>query len=599
MPELLPNLGLMVKASWEADRARSLGAFVTTALLPVTRPLRAIGLGMSADGIVAGSSSQAVRGALVVAVLTALNRLLEWASLTIRMRLREHTVLLLDQQVMDVTTRVPGLEHHERPEHRDKLELLRLERGYLVNPFMPIAWTVSSIVQLVTTVIVLAAISPWLALLPVFGLPALWAAAWSERRRAAVTEAQAERSRLMLHLLELATKPFAAKEVRLFGLGPELVRRHEAAFREIDRMGVRFNVRTGLVMAVAWGVFAAGYMGAVGFVVARVLGGGAAVGAVVVTFSMGAQLTSQLAELVGNTSWFSRTTAAVARYRWLLRYAVSASAAVEVAPAAAVPVPTRLSEGIRLSGVDFTYPGTGDRPVLGGVDLFLPAGSIVAVVGENGAGKTTLVKLLCRFYEPTAGTITVDGVPLSSFDLASWRAGVSAGFQDFARFQFVARDAVGVGRLADLGSERAALGALERAAAGDLAGRLPDGLATQLGRDFDGVELSIGQWQKVALGRAMMRPSPLLLVLDEPTASLDAHTEHELFERYSAAAAVAGRERGAVTILVSHRFSTVRLADLIVVVAGGRVAEAGSHAALVAAGGLYAELFALQASSYA
>ena len=596
MRELLANLTLMVRASWQADRARSVGAFVTTALLPVTRPLRAIGLGLATDGIYRADTSTATRGMLVVAALTAVSRLLEWASLTIRMRLREHTVLLLDEQVMQVTGDVPGLEHHERPEHRDKLELLRLERPYLVNPFMPIAWTVASVVQVGATVIVLATISPWLALLPVCGVPSLWAAGRTERQRAALREDQAERTRTMLHLLELATRSAAAKEVRLFGLGGLLVDRHRRAFTDLDRASTRFNLRSGAVMATAWGVFGAAYMAAVAFVTLRVLDGHEALGAVVVTFSMGAQLTSQLSELVSNTSWFSRTLAAFTRYRWLLDYSAHATAGLR--PTSPAPVPQALQDGIRFSDVSFTYPGT-DRPVLAGVDLHLPAGSIVAIVGENGAGKTTLVKLLCRFYEPTSGALTVDGIALDRFDLDEWRDAVSAGFQDFARFQFSARDSVGVGRLDDLGDDALVRAALSRAAAGDLPDRLPDGLGTQLGRDFDGVELSVGQWQKVALGRAMMRTTPLLLVLDEPTASLDAHTEHELFQRYTAAAASAGRARGAVTMLVSHRFSTVRMADIIVVVAGGRVAEAGSHHELMAARGLYAELFTLQASNYA
>ncbi len=596
MPDLVDNMRLMVRASWEADRARSVGAFVTTALLPVTRPLRAIGLGAAADGIYRGDTAAATRGVLLVAVLTAVGRLLEWASLTVRMRLREHTVLLLDQQVMDVTASVPGLEHHERPEHRDKLELLRLERPYLVNPFMPIAWTVASGVQLGATVIVLAAISPWLALLPVCGLPSLWAATWTERRRATLREEHAESTRVMLHLLELATTPVAAKEVRLFGLGGLLVDRHRRLFGDLDRASTRFNIRSGAVMAGAWGVFAAGYMAAVAFVTVRVLEGTELLGAVVVTFSMGAQLTSQLAELVSNTSWFSRTLAAFTRYRWLLDY--SGQVKRDLRPSSPVPVPDALADGIRFSNVSFTYPGT-DRPVLAGADLYLPAGSIVAIVGENGAGKTTLVKLLCRFYEPTSGSVTVDGISLADFDIDAWRGAVSAGFQDFARFQFSTRDSVGVGRLDDMGDDDRALAALVRAGAGDLPEHLSDGLGTQLGRSFDGVELSIGQWQKVALGRAMMRTTPLLLALDEPTASLDAHTEHELFERYTAAAAEAGRARGAVTMLVSHRFSTVRMADVIIVIADGRVAEAGSHRELMAANGLYAELFTLQASSYA
>jgi len=209
------------------------------------------------------------------------------------------------------------------------------------------------------------------------------------------------------------------------------------------------------------------------------------------------------------------------------------------------------------------------------------------------------VKLLARLYEPTAGRILVDGVDLRRFDVAAWRGRISAGFQDFGRFELVARESVGIGDLPESHSEPHVLSALERAAAGALPTELPSGLATQLGREFDGgVDLSIGQWQKVALGRAMMRPTPLLLVLDEPTASLDAPTEHSLFERFAAAARGAATASGAITILVSHRFSTVRMADLILVVSDGRISEAGTHDELLDLGGLYAELYELQASSY-
>jgi ATP-binding cassette, subfamily B, bacterial len=232
------------------------------------------------------------------------------------------------------------------------------------------------------------------------------------------------------------------------------------------------------------------------------------------------------------------------------------------------------------------------------VSLRIPAGAVVAIVGDNGAGKSTLVKLLARFYEPTSGRIRVDGVLLSDIAPADWRAAVSAGFQDFAKFELLAREAVGVGWLADIDDSPAVVAALSRAGGDELPTAWPAGLETQLGATFDGVEASGGQWQKIALGRAMMRTAPLLLLLDEPTSALDAETEHALFERYAAATGRAAASVGGVTVLVSHRFSTVRMADLIVVVDGGRIVESGSHQELMARGGLYAELYDLQASSY-
>ena len=234
--------------------------------------------------------------------------------------------------------------------------------------------------------------------------------------------------------------------------------------------------------------------------------------------------------------------------------------------------------------MSFAYPGT-DALVLDHVDLHLPAGSTVAIVGENGAGKTTLAKLLLRFYEPTAGALLVDGVDIRRFEVEAWRNRVSAGFQDFARLQFLAYESVGVGSLPDIDDANAVVIALDRAAAADLPARLPSGLATQLGREFDGgVDLSTGQWQKLAVARAMMRDDPLLVVLDEPTASLDAATEHALFERFAGQARAAAARTGAITLLVSHRFSTVRMADVILVIEGGRITERGSHDELMPPG---------------
>ncbi len=251
--------------------------------------------------------------------------------------------------------------------------------------------------------------------------------------------------------------------------------------------------------------------------------------------------------------------------------------------------PDVLRRGITLREVSFGYPPDGGT-VLDGVDVHLPAGAAVALVGENGAGKTTLVKLLTGMYQPTAGQVLLDGVPLADIDLAAWRERTAATFQDFVRFELLAAEAVGVGDLPRIDQASALELALRRADATAVAAELPEGLGTRLGRSFTGGrELSGGQWQRLALARGMMRDLPLLLILDEPTASLDAITEAALFERYLAARQLAAQS-GAITLLVSHRFSTVRMADLIVVLDQGRIAASGDHASLVRAGGLYAEL---------
>jgi ATP-binding cassette subfamily B protein len=596
MGELAGNLRTMVGLSWAADRWRSLGALGTTVVLPLTGSLRAVGMAVIADGVVTNRHGRAIAGVAFVAALVGAYHVLEWANAAMRMRLREHTILYLDQRVMELVGGLPGLEHHERPDYQDHMELLRRQRGALVNPFMPIPWTLAAMVQLCATVVLLGRLHPALWLLPLAAVPSVVGSGYAERRWKRLWKEQAEDYRLLSHLFELGTQPPAGKEVRLFALAGELDRRHRETFDRLEHDRRRVSVLTAVLKASGWAVFAFGYMGATVLVVHRAVQGHLSVGDAVLVLGLGSQVNGQVADLVYLTTWFTRTIEAVGHYRWLVaRVDEAAAEAAKVEPA---PVPCRIDSGIRLSGVGFTYPAT-DVPVLAGVDLHLPPGSIVAVVGENGAGKTTLVKLLLRFYEPTEGRITVDGVDLRRLDPVAWRERASASFQDFARLQLVARRTVGVGLLDHLDDDEAVLGALVRGGGAELAERLPRGLDTQLGPEFDGgVELSIGQWQKLALSRAMMREAPLLLVLDEPTASLDASTEHALFERFSAQARHAGAATGAITVLVSHRFSTVRMADLILVVAGGRVAEAGSHRDLLRLDGQYAELYRLQARGY-
>jgi ATP-binding cassette subfamily B protein len=321
--------------------------------------------------------------------------------------------------------------------------------------------------------------------------------------------------------------------------------------------------------------------------------------------AMTAVLAGQVLTLVIGSAelaqWLQRTLTAAARYLYLERVAEQPARGVATlgsAAAATETAPTALAEGIRLDAVSYRYPGR-TEPTLRDVTVTLPAGSTVAIVGDNGAGKTTLVSLLAGLCRPTAGRILVDGADLRDFDPHDWRQRISAGFQDHARFEFSIQRAVGLGLLRDLDDAAAATAALDRAAAADIAESARAGLATQLGPSWpDGIDLSGGQWQKLAIGRAMMRTDPLLLLLDEPTAAIDAETEHRLFARWTATASDVRRRTGAITVLVSHRFSTVRMADLILVLRDGDICERGSHAELIAAGGLYAELFEIQAGAY-
>ena len=595
MRNALRTVGLMVQISWRADAVRSLFAVVTAVGQMASLPLRAIGLRTLTNGFVRADEREALRGVAIVLALTAVHRLMVHASLNVRMRLRENTQLYLDSHIMGMTAGIPGLEHHERPEYLDQVELIRNERGYLANPFNPISWTLASLAQGVSTIALLAGVSPWLALLPCFGLATAWATARGENRLVALVDAQAEDNRVLRHHYELATLPTSAKEVRVFGLTDELLGRRRRLFDRLERQRRALSRERVALSSAAWGLFALGYVAALAYTARAVSRGEATVGDAVLVLTIGSQIDQQLAELGENVAWFVRTHRAVRRLRWFSDYAEGTHAAL--APASPSVLPEQLHDGIRFEHVAFGYPAT-TSTVLRDVDLHLPAGSTVAIVGENGAGKTTLIKLLCRFYEPSEGRILVDGVDLCTVPVDEWRQRITAGFQDFAMFQLLARETVSVG---DVGNDTdaAVLRALERATTPEVVAQLPDGLSTQLGRDFDaGVEISLGQWQKLALGRAMMRPAPLLAILDEPTASLDAPTEHRLFERFHGEARAAAQARGAITILISHRFSTVRMADLILVVEGGRILEAGDHAALLAAGGLYAELYELQARAY-
>jgi ATP-binding cassette subfamily B protein len=348
---------------------------------------------------------------------------------------------------------------------------------------------------------------------------------------------------------------------------------------------------------VAWAVFGAAYVAAIVFVAS---GLEASAGSVLLVLAAGSRLSQYVGAAVGEIGFLRGIWLdASRRLAWLEDYAAG------IDEDAQLPAPDRIERSVRFEHVSFTYPGT-ERLVLDDVSIELPAGVVVAIVGENGAGKTTLVKLLCRMYAPTSGAIFVDDVDLARISSQQWRERVAGAFQDFFRFEFRALTTVGLGDEPRMDERPAVSDAVARAGADDVIDRLAHGLDTQLGPTWDaGVEVSYGQWQKLALARGFMRAEPLVLVLDEPTSALDAETEHALFERYAASSRRGpdrgdgdGDGNGGITILVSHRFSTVRMADLIVVIEGSRVVEVGSHDELMAGGGHYADLYGIQAAAY-
>ncbi|HET6212681.1 MAG TPA: ABC transporter ATP-binding protein, partial [Micromonosporaceae bacterium] len=460
--------------------------------------------------------------------------------------------------------------------------------------YMSVFSTCGWILRLGVTVALLMSVHPALALLALFALPTVFTSSWRPGVERTAEERGAPANRLARHLFVTMTTAAPGKEVRLTGIGSLLVGRRRAEWERWYAMVSAARWTSAVWHTLGWAVFGAGYVGAVVFVSS---GLHASSSDVLLVLAAGARLSAYIGATVGEIGflrgiWMDGSR----RLAWLEDYA-----AAMVAPAD-LPVPDRLVRGVTLEHVSFAYPGT-DRLVLRDVSVRLPAGSVVAVVGENGAGKSTLVKLLCQLYTPTSGRILVDGVDLARMPAEDWRARLAGAFQDFFRFELRAREAVGLGdvpRIEDLPSVRTAV---ERAGAVDVVDRLAAGLETQLGAAWpDGVEVSFGQWQKLALARGFMRDSPLLLVLDEPTAALDAETEHALFERYAAAVRAQSADghdgNGRITILVSHRFSTVRMADQIVVLDGARVVETGSHEELMAAAGTYAELYQIQAAAY-
>ncbi|HEX5417129.1 MAG TPA: ABC transporter ATP-binding protein [Chloroflexota bacterium] len=597
LPPALPAMWRLCKLGYRNEPTLMGIALLLALVSALPDALLALWLKFLGDGVLQHNLQLVYVATIALALSAAGTWLLQIVSTRVQRRFRDRVTIALESHVARLQASIATIAHQERPDYLDRLAVLRDQVFVLDHMYMSLFSTGGWILRLVVTITLLASISPGLALLAVFALPTVLTSTWRPAVERAAQERGAPDNRLARHLFTVATTASPGKEVRVTGIGDRLIAGRRDAWERWYRPIAAARWRSAGWHALAWSVFGAGYVGAIVFV-ASVLRSPPA--DILLVLAAGSRLSAYIGATVGEIGflrgiWMDGSQ----RLAWLEDYAAFVVARADR------PAPARLRRGIRLDHVSFAYPGT-QHLVLEDVSLDLPAGAVVAIVGENGAGKSTLVKLLGKFYEPTAGAIFVDDQPLAHVATDEWRARLAGALQDFYRFEFQARQTVGLGDIPRLDDEPAVVAAVSRAGAEDVVARLNAGLATQLGPTWpDGVEVSFGQWQKLALARGFMRDCPLLLVLDEPTAALDAETEHALFERY-AAAARDGRgsdeaerdDGGPITILVSHRFSTVRMADLIVVLDGSRVVEVGSHAELLARRGRYAELYGIQAAAY-
>lgn len=569
-----------------ADRPLAVAWWSAAILRGLLPAVFAVGTGVLAAEIERGGSFGAALS--LVAALFVLLQILPPLHLAISANLGSRFAAWLNDRLTEASVRPPGVGHLEDPELTGDLTVARDFDLGITGPPMHINmdFIAGGLVELIAglaSACVLFAFA-WWAPLALAGawLATHWllreSAVWRDRATLEVREAQ----RHAEYAYRLAVDPPAAKELRLFGLAEWVLERfvgHRTRLFELQYRATRLRERpllasvllvTGASVAVFWSLAADAAAGRLdlGHLVAFAQ---AAVGASLIAF--------------GGINWAMDGAAAPVAAVLRLEPAMAKRGALAAPRAAARSADAVPAREIRFRDVGFAYPGS-DRPVLEGFDLAIPAGSSLAIVGQNGAGKTTIAKLLCRLYDPQRGAIEADGVDLREFDLESWRGRLAAVFQDFIRFELPLRDNVAPGGAPD----EEVLAALADAGASALAP-----LGTPLARGYEGgTELSGGQWQRVALARALcaVRLGAGVVLLDEPTAQLDPRGEAEIFERILACT------RRATTILISHRFSTVRLADRICVLESGRVVELGSHDELMDRRGRYRTMFELQARRF-
>jgi ATP-binding cassette subfamily B protein len=489
-------------------------------------------------------------------------------------------------RLMRQATRL-DLASFEDPVFYDKLERARRQTSARLGLLSSLLGVAQDAVSLASLSVGLIVFSPWLVILLVAAvLPAfLGESHFTSLAYSALYRWTPHRRRLD-YLRLLGASAQSAKEVKIFGLGPYLTQQYDQVSADIYNENSQLAIRRATLGSLLNLVSTGGYYGAYAVVLARTLGGAISLGTF--TFLTGAFARSRayIEKILGSFNEISEQ----ALFLQDLFAFLAMEPAIRSLPGA-IPAPRPIRDGFEFRNVAFAYPGSG-RKVVEGISFRLYPKEKIALIGENGAGKTTLVKLLARLYDPTEGEILLDGVDLREYDVDDLRREIGVIFQDYMRYDLLAKENIGFGFIDEIHDRDRIETAAKKSLADSVIDRLPLGYDQMVGRRFDGgVDLSGGEWQKLALARAYMRDAQVL-ILDEPTATLDARAEYEVFQRF------AELTRDRMAVLISHRFSTVRMADRILVLAEGRIHEQGTHEQLVSLGGRYAELFELQAAGY-